>query len=541
MHDTCTLNLSQSLAILLDLSRKTLSLENALELYDLFATYPFAQYNNLNPNVLVLSRSLPKPKPNTLQKDPLIEFPFQEVEALEKLQQSMSAAFGDHTLRINYHSNVLPVIGSTGCGKSRLIQHVVSLPLQVEKPIEVELKLQNYLYDFPLCPPQFFNWLSFKFCTICSIKYSVVVFQCFLVSLLERSSVSFDVTDAYNEEFYTEIKNRTEELLNLVDHNLSIVEITKTLVKDLVAAMEKETIFCLFLDQVDTLIHNRNFQGLSFNDPSWNLYRSLRHAARNLLPVLHIPHIPYADRFLLIVTGTNFNLANFCLSDVRVGDNRPAVIEPHELSVPGGLSLPPVLVSPPQLDPLVFFEHEHRNLLEPLSDLLSVGLAISLRPLWIAIFKKNSFGYLMKTNEKILNALKYSSSQYSLSKCPTTALSSDNTVLFALLLTCCLNSTLPCHVLSTLVECSFASVTRVDFSERNQSQEEVFLSVPLVDPLVATCCWNVIMERVRGRPYEFFSSLKELGPFTKIPVTTFLFFGTTIPISNIPVKNQPSF
>ncbi|KAL0229607.1 hypothetical protein GEMRC1_013140 [Eukaryota sp. GEM-RC1] len=36
-------------------------------------------------------------------------------------------------------------------------------------------------------------------------------------------------------------------------------------------------------------------------------------------------------------------------------------------------------------------------------------------------------------------------------------------------------------------------------------------------------------------------SLYMLGPFTKIPVTTFLFFGTTIPISNIPVKNQPSF
>ncbi|KAL0231472.1 hypothetical protein GEMRC1_010876 [Eukaryota sp. GEM-RC1] len=360
---------------------------------------------------------------------------------------------------------------------------------------------------WPNCPAEFYTWLQGKFHFKCSIKYSVVVFQCLLVSLLEGSSEAFNVATANTTGLYLGITKRTDQLLKQYKEQQDLEKFTTASVTTLQASISPQTIFCLFLDDVGTLVNNYNFPCLSFlkkrsffEDPTWNLYRSLRHAARNLLIVLRSIIIPTADRLMLIVTGTNCNLANFCHSDTRMGTNRPATIKPHELSVPRGLTLPPVFISPPYLNPLHFVKH--CRLLEPLSSLLSHGLALSLRPLWIAYFTSHPDDYMIRVNAKVTSALTYSSS-----KVPT-ATSSNSTVLSALLLTCCLSSTVPYHVLSTLVECSFASVTRNPKS--CSSGEEVFLSVPMVDPLVATCCWNVIMDKVRGRPYEFFSSLKEL-------------------------------
>ncbi|KAL0231779.1 hypothetical protein GEMRC1_011183 [Eukaryota sp. GEM-RC1] len=519
MHPTSVLELTEPIresisSVLFDTMEGPQDFNAARAIKNQISSFQYVQVDIQQPHTIRLLSSKPDLHPvvvdqkNVLEDDPLNMSEFQPVDSFNDLTTAIANAFSHGNLLGTYHSNVLPVIGSSGCGKSRLIQQLVSTKGEQDVLAKEELTFKTVYLTFPRlqdnqiqktwprCPNIFRSWLQKTFASQCTILRSVCAFQCFLVSLLEHSLNS---TKSNCEDFYKNVTDRATELYSTPYDTLK--KFTRNIAHILFDQSEKVR-YVIFLDEVGTLVNNNNFDDLSFiEDSTWNLYRSLRHAARNLLVTLRCQF--KVDTFLVVVTGTNCNLANFCHSDLRIGSYRAASQRSHELSPPSGKTLPPVLVCPPQLDPSTLLTTT--QLYEPISPLLSHGLAVSMRPLWIAycFHDLDLSHYLSKQiQQKVDNALEYSASKVS-------AKTSYNTVLSALLLTCCLNSVLPHHVLSTLVECSFASVVNADFDGTND-QEEVFLSVPLVDPLIAACCWCNVMGKVLDSPDIFFGGVKQL-------------------------------
>ncbi|KAL0213535.1 hypothetical protein RCL1_007161 [Eukaryota sp. TZLM3-RCL] len=158
-----------------------------------------------------------------LTYDPLLSEPFQPVSLYKELQERINSLLTlDHLLR-SYHSNVLPLIGSTGCGKSRaMLEYVAQNPSQVLVNYLSFPRLQETAVVAASWPPSYPSYPSFyehisDACKEChTTAASVFLIQALLLSMIKHSSRSVTHLDMYSNGHYETIKQTFLEYWNTV-------------------------------------------------------------------------------------------------------------------------------------------------------------------------------------------------------------------------------------------------------------------------------------------------------------------------------------
>ncbi|KAL0239718.1 hypothetical protein GEMRC1_009826 [Eukaryota sp. GEM-RC1] len=157
-------------------------------------------------------------------EDPLQSCQFHPVESMDRLNQSIKSAFDINNLLSCFHSNVLPVIGSTGCGKSRLVREVCSN--LGNDPLSENIHYRTLYLTFPRLhgsvvqnswpktPVSFSSWLKKILNVRSSVLASVMKLQALLVSMMMESTPNFRASEDNWTQMYDNVKERTEQLLS---------------------------------------------------------------------------------------------------------------------------------------------------------------------------------------------------------------------------------------------------------------------------------------------------------------------------------------
>ncbi|KAL0240018.1 hypothetical protein GEMRC1_010125 [Eukaryota sp. GEM-RC1] len=157
-------------------------------------------------------------------EDPLQSYQFQHIDSMDRLNQSIISAFRINNLLSCFHSNVLPVIGSTGCGKSRLVREVCSN--LGNDPLSENIHYRTLYLTFPRLhgsvvqnswpktPASFSSWLKEILNVRSSVLASVMKLQALLVSMMMESTPNFRASEDNWTQMYDNVKGRAEQLLS---------------------------------------------------------------------------------------------------------------------------------------------------------------------------------------------------------------------------------------------------------------------------------------------------------------------------------------
>ncbi|KAL0213230.1 hypothetical protein RCL1_006856 [Eukaryota sp. TZLM3-RCL] len=431
-------------------------------------------------------------------RDPLLSEPFQPVPVYKELQERINSLLTlDHLLE-SYHSNVLPLIGSTGCGKSRaMLEYVAQNPSQVVVNYLSFPRLQETAVIAASWPPSgpYFNEHFFDACKEChTTAASVFLIQALLLSMIKHSSRSVTHKAVYSNGHYETITQTFLEYWNTVKTRPDIwfsIELLK-----LIDFQHRNEKFVIFFDEVGTLITEKLVR--SFSTEDWNLFRSLRHASRNLYALMEAY---YSCILIVVVGGTHSKLSNSHHNFSREPAYRPVQRDFEITPVLRPNTILPIVVKPPQLNPDRFISHQFLS--HMLSEHLSLRLALSLRPLWIAYYIKAVYGVetcLIHVSEKVRLAMEQCGRKL-FGVLGTVEM--DVFVIPALLWTTCMSTVVSETLLTAMVECSFGSIRYEPLCNQSSQhcsvQKDVFLSVPVVDPLIATVSWDLVCNMVKDR------------------------------------------
>ncbi|KAL0244314.1 hypothetical protein GEMRC1_008398 [Eukaryota sp. GEM-RC1] len=292
----------------------------------------------------------------------------------------------DSSILTNFHSNVLPIINSTGTGKTRfMLEQCRSFQNKPDEYNATYFTFPRYkgseiLETWPNASPKF---LSFFQHVLNRFKH--------LSTQLDRqkgSRISFTVPDDLKAisrslldtdfvQLGARIVDTATKLFNKVE-SLPIADATTTLTSKL-----PDLKYILFTDEASSLLYNEPYHDIHLflnqgNDSSnvldcdWNLFRCLRHAARNIRHYLTL---------MIVVAGTHTSLSNFCHDVQKAGTYRPGTIYPFSLAkIFSGITISPVSNGSIQL-------FEDFYLKTDISLLLSLQNALSCRPLWVSYMK----------------------------------------------------------------------------------------------------------------------------------------------------------
>ncbi|KAL0221657.1 hypothetical protein RCL1_001511 [Eukaryota sp. TZLM3-RCL] len=417
-----------------------------------------------------------------------------------------------------FHSNILPLIGSTGIGKTRAL-----LQLQQEIGSDFVTRYASFprldskslpINSWPASSVHILDWISNLLQDSQNeiIFDSVVLFEVLLVAILctEPPNIPESTTDAWKayhglilkncRDLYQRLDNGTLE--QGVSSKSNIHQITRALATA-IPFLSNKIVLCL--DEVGSLI---SWNRVAFPD-NWNLYRSLRHASRNLSFVCKSKF-----SFLVVVSGTNTGLSNFYHSPSRVFQYRPSDSRNFVCHTEvKGRTIPPITAVPIQLDPEdVFPTHvsaqklldQYHSEQNRLKGVVSLRLALSLRPLWTSYFALAPLDYQDKILSKVENALDLVSMK----------LKHDvgGKAVAGLLLLFTSVAPVPASILNLMVESSFGNVQSMFIGGQDSraiaNNDVVFFSMPTVDIFVFASVWKVILSCCNSSSLSF-PSLQE--------------------------------
>ncbi|KAL0217001.1 hypothetical protein RCL1_007484 [Eukaryota sp. TZLM3-RCL] len=426
--------------------------------------------------------------------DPLSNSPFlAETSIVNNLVSEINANLRTDIL-VHYHSNVLPVIGSTGIGKTRSMIELCMNRERYNLPSTITrsyFALPRYdgetiLSSWPSSCGAILNFINSGLGEHLSVMYdpttlSVLLCSVLLVAGIKQSTLTTPQSTWTAEDwhaYHVSIANESERLWanrkSLLGHD-DIKRFSNSLLDELsIGTGEDVVVFC---DEAGTLV---DYSITSNRIHSWNLYRSMRHAARNLHHLLE----ERSSSFLLVVSGTQSKLANFHHLPQKAAQYRPTPTYEFALrSFICGKSITPVTVVPRQMDVSKVVPGDR---VEGLSKYLSVGLsfrlAVSMRPLWLSYYVIHgpSSAFFTTVVEKVQTSLRNVRK-----KNPSVEYHGEP--VHAILQLFSTTSLIPESILSALVESSFGNITH----KLTVADSDIFFSAPLLDPLVAAACWSL--------------------------------------------------
>ncbi|KAL0231071.1 hypothetical protein GEMRC1_010476 [Eukaryota sp. GEM-RC1] len=457
-----------------------------------FRSHKVESVDTLNPSSLstaTIPRALPLPA------DPLMKSPYVVNAAFNELMSRITELQKNFSLH-KYHSNVLPFIGSTGVGKTRTIIQLTRRHPFVDTACSYaafpRLEKSEELPSWPKSTHRLITWMSdiLSDCPLDPCVMSVVLCQILVLSVFKMTVVS--ASDDSGESwlgYHNTIVGNCRDLFNVLEKakffnpsDFSIDDFTKYLVES--SDLPKFPKFVLFLDEVGTLISHE----VSVFPTGWNLYRALRHAARNLFYALELKK----KSCLIVVSGTHTSLSNFYHFPVRSSFYRPDALVPYaSFKVKTGRTIPPLIVNPQQYNPSQIitedktpkaFKHYYSDEYAFVAPGLSLSLVLSLRPLWISYFVSNPTSFLDDVQGKVWGALNLVSQKFG-DVC-------YGTVVAALLLILGSVTSVPESILSLLIESSFGSLECIPISSTSpltfadHKSDIIFVTRPTIDPLV---------------------------------------------------------
>ncbi|KAL0233019.1 hypothetical protein GEMRC1_011766 [Eukaryota sp. GEM-RC1] len=431
-----------------------------------------------------------------LPADPLMKSPYVANAAFNELISRITELQINFSLH-KYHSNVLPLIGSTGVGKTRtVIQLTRTYPFDDTVCFYAAFpRLQNgkELSSWPVSTHLLITWMTDILCVDCPLGpcvMSVVLCQILALSIFKMTIVS--TSDDSGEswlDYHITIVGHCRDLFSKLKESkcwnpsdFSIDTVTKYLVER--CDLPEFPKFILFLDEVGTLISHE----VTVFPKGWNLYQALRHAARNLFSAFILKH----KSFLIVVSGTHTSLSSIYHFPVRSSFNRPDALAPYVSSmVKTGRTIPPLIVNPQQYNPNQIitedktpkaFKYYYSGEYAFVAPGLSLSLVLSLRPLWISYFVSNPTSFLDDVQGKVWGALNLVSQKFSNI--------SQGTIVAALLLIFGSITAVPESVLSLLIDSSFGNLECKSFTSPHphlvggQRSDLLFSPLPTIDPLV---------------------------------------------------------
>ncbi|KAL0204899.1 hypothetical protein P9112_000206 [Eukaryota sp. TZLM1-RC] len=394
-------------------------------------------------------------------------------------------------LLLNYHSNVLPLINSTGMGKTRFMIETCSR-LQNDTRYKSSYftfprysKTGDILDTWPPSDPSVISFVQSLVPVACQqgergerVKMFVYACQCIIIAsfLAEQPTDWKGVTQRseYVEAFHNVVDHAKELFNGHFRQNEPISDMTETLVQLLQQNHSREFVYVLFADEVSSLIdssavsliNNCLNTGTNGMDSEWNLYRCLRHAARNLFT----QHF----QLLVVVAGTHTSLRHFCDDAVKEGAYRTPMLKPYMVShVHRGTTLPPLSTGMFQLFPPQSQSGYFETMVSPL---LSLRNAVSCRPLWLtyALNSSSLMSFASQVNLKVKNAFN------------STVLPKDAAIVLSLILE---GVAIHESLLSHFVHCSFAVIK---FFPSNFGNRVFSYLLPTVDPILSHFAWNYL-------------------------------------------------
>ncbi|KAL0228836.1 hypothetical protein GEMRC1_013456 [Eukaryota sp. GEM-RC1] len=435
---------------------------------------------------------------DSVPQDPLSSFPFATDASFYDLLDSSITKHLFPTILSAYHSNVLPFIGSTGIGKTRTL-------IEMSKNTKHEDRSYKYaafprldgnttLNSWPASTKRMITWMTsllepFSRSQTVLKVVSVILCEVLIVSIYD-CHLSGDNWLEYHDSIVFKCINTWEKVKHLcigstggLVSGFSIKKVTKFLCElknDESEAILPPKNLVLLLDEVGSLI---SFSEVCF-EQGWNLYRSLRHASRNI----HSFNTGLGLSLLVVVAGTDPELTSFCPPPVRKLHFRPELIlyESNLIGVSTGNTISPIFVFPKQLNPGDLVSNDAQQALMERCD-MSLRFLLSLRPLWVSYYSMSPRGYQKLIYGKVDTALAL--------VCKKLSEKQHGKTVAALLLMLGSVCTIPHSVLSLLVESSFGNIVAV-----SEGNKELLLTRPCIDPLVFSACWKCISTELLDFP-----------------------------------------
>ncbi|KAL0228981.1 hypothetical protein GEMRC1_013601 [Eukaryota sp. GEM-RC1] len=351
---------------------------NHLEVSDVYVTLvnTTVQYSMHGAEPVLVDLPLPIAEDSVPQdsapQDPLSSFEFDEAASSYVLLDSSISKHLVPNILTSYHSNVLPFIGSTGIGKTRTLIEMS----KSTKHVNISYKYAAFprldgnttLNSWPNSTAGMITWMTtvlepFSRSQTVLKVVSVVLCEVLIVSIYD-CQLTADNWLEYHDSIVSKCIKTWEKVKHLcigstggLVSGFSIKKVTKFLCElknDESEAILPSKNLVLLLDEVGSLI---TFSQVGF-EQGWNLYRSLRHAARNV----HWFRTSSEDKYslLVVVSGTHTSLINFHHSPGRPDtfQYRPEEIRHYACCdvVTPAKTIPPFFVLPKQLDPVCFVE-----------------------------------------------------------------------------------------------------------------------------------------------------------------------------------------
>ncbi|KAL0213320.1 hypothetical protein RCL1_006946 [Eukaryota sp. TZLM3-RCL] len=378
----------------------------------------------------------------------------------------------------NFHSPILPVINSTGLGKTRLLLNNLgksicsyfSFPRYTSSVANGASKVPTW--------PATVDWETFKFDPSATMVQAVFHYQCLLTTLLDDRTfdhpegINFDTFDF--ETHFLNIIDKTLLLYNRNKHNFE-KEISLSATKNMLTNIRKRESYVLALDEVGTLLSKSVGNSL-------NHFRILRYAARNLLAAgVHL---------LVIVTGTNLSLNSFVSEPIQQHFYRRENDPPHLIvQIESGATLSPFLDVFHVMDPKALFLTNPDVLDINVAPLLSLNQCIAARPLWTAyalqIFKSRDVDdFVAYVIQSIIGKVDSGLCSGPLKDVASNALH------------CILgqSGTIPLNLISESVEHQF---TIIRSSSQVKEGPFLFSTLVLIDPVIMAKCWATIVKQTK--------------------------------------------
>ncbi|KAL0221755.1 hypothetical protein RCL1_001609 [Eukaryota sp. TZLM3-RCL] len=383
-----------------------------------------------------------------------------------------------------FHSPILPVINSTGLGKTRLLLN--NLGKSISSYFCFPRYTTSVAHGFSKVPtwPATVDWETFKFNPSATLVQAVFHYQCLLTALLDDRTfdhpecIDFDTFDF--ETHFLKIINKTLFLYKRNKHNFE-KEISLSATKNMLANIRKRESYVLALDEVGTLLSKS--VGNSVNH-----FIILRYAARNLLAAgVHL---------LVIVAGTNLSLNSFVSDPIQQNFYRRENDRSHLIArIQSGATVPPFLDVFHVMDPKAIFSTNPDVLDINVAPLLSLNQCIAARPLWTAyalqIFKSRDVDELVDyVIQSIIRKVDSGLRSGPLEDVASNALH------------CILgqSGTIPLNLIAESVEHQFTII-------RSSSQVEegpfLFSTMVLIDPVIMAECWATIVKQTKDNDDMF--------------------------------------
>ncbi|KAL0225043.1 hypothetical protein RCL1_002955 [Eukaryota sp. TZLM3-RCL] len=441
--------------------------------------YHFLKNDVLLESVLFVSDYILSP-PRT--SDPLYVFEFQASSASMALSNYVESFLNNDNLLSSYHDPVIPIINSTGLGKTRTVLNFLDsfhglssyCPLPCYKnPSKWADPLDTWSRDADrgliLVLRELLDHSKLVLKKITKpdlIRLIVLTFETYIVqSLLGKSDLDINFDKLVQSP---------------------ALPTTQLLCKSLVG--NSRIVFAL--DDINTLIQSPFNDVLNsitcFDmDRNWNLLRCFRYACINLYTCLNAQN----QKFVALAIGTSTLMEDFVCDNTPVFEHRPGPRFEYSLRYDVlSATIPPFVNIYTILDPTKFPDIAWDA---SVSADLTLAEATSVRPLWVAYasLTVSPLSLLSLVQRKVVNSFtNFSSPSIGALFC----IMSNSLVLSKTLM-------------SDLVQHSFQILS----SSSAQANGSCFLfNMNLIDPLLSAICWNIILEN-KG-PVSFTALLSQL-------------------------------